>query len=453
MNTPIFDFVSEYIKKDYSRLHMPGHKGQAFLGCEKYDITEVNGADSLYFADGIIEESEKNASHLFGSNTFYSAEGSSLCIKAMLYLALMYSKNKRKSDKRPVAIAGRNAHKAFIDSAILLDFDIKWIYSDSQSYLSCDVTSEKPENIIEKTVKQENVFAFYITSPDYLGNMFSPSQMADIKAVCEKYDIPFIVDNAHGAYLKFLEASMHPIDFGADLVCDSAHKTLPVLTGGAYLHISEKFGACFNKSVKGALSLFGSTSPSYLILQSLDLANKYLAEDYRKKLSKTVKAVEEAKKRLINKGFCLCGNEPLKITISPKSYGYTGSEVSEILEEKNIVCEFSDPDFIVFMLSAENKEEEIKRLCDELCLIKKRTKIKDKPPFAVANEQVMSIREAFFSEKEEIGIEKSVGKILAGANISCPPAVSIAVCGERITEKTVEAFRYYKKEKCSVIKE
>ena len=110
MNTPIFDFVREYEKKKSIRLHMPGHKGNDFLGFEKHDITEIDGADSLFEAEGIIFESEKNAGEIFGCDTFYSCEGSSLCIRAMLYLACAYAV---RNNKKPFILAGRNAHKSF----------------------------------------------------------------------------------------------------------------------------------------------------------------------------------------------------------------------------------------------------------------------------------------------------------------------------------------------------
>jgi len=451
VNTPIFDFVSEYEKKDCLRFHMPGHKGQSYLGCEAFDITEITGADSLYQADGIIEESEKNAGLLFESDTFYSAEGSSLCIKAMLYLARMYYKKRNKINKRQTVIAGRNAHKSFIDAAALLDFDVEWIYS-SGSYMTCDVTLEKIEAIFKKS---ENVSAVYITSPDYLGNMTDKEEMKKISEFCKKNGILFLVDNAHGAYLKFLEQSLHPTDFGADMVCDSAHKTLPVLTGGAYLHIS-KTASCFLKeNAKSALSLFGSTSPSYLILQSLDLANKYLSEGYTEKLCGFLKKVNEAKKKLKENGYLIYTDEPLKITISAKSYGYKGDELAKILEEDNIICEFSDPDFVVFMLTPENKDDELKKLIKKLLLIEKRAEIFEKMHETVVLKRAMSIREAVFSNKEEVYIEDCVGRILAASNISCPPAVSIAVCGEIITKEAVEAFSYYtkSKKKCLVVKE
>ncbi|MBR2078711.1 MAG: amino acid decarboxylase, partial [Clostridia bacterium] len=120
MNTPIVDFVKSYESKNALQLHMPGHKGKTFLGLERHDITEIDGADVLYSPDGIIEESENNASALFGTrHTYYSTEGSSLCIRAMVYLACL-------GKEKPLIIAGRNVHKAFIYAAALCDCEVKW---------------------------------------------------------------------------------------------------------------------------------------------------------------------------------------------------------------------------------------------------------------------------------------------------------------------------------------
>ena len=111
MNTPIADFVKKYSYDEYVRFHMPGHKGNAFLGCEAFDITEVKGADALYEANGIIEESEKNAATLFGTKrTVYSTEGSSQCIKAMLHLALTYKKRSGRIQTPPQSDHGRKAN-------------------------------------------------------------------------------------------------------------------------------------------------------------------------------------------------------------------------------------------------------------------------------------------------------------------------------------------------------
>ena len=139
MDTPICDYVKGYAHSDALRLHMPGHKGKGPLGVESLDITEIGGADVLYAAEGIIRRSQANAAALFGTGrTVYSAEGSSLCIRAMLYLAMLQA---RADGKTPRIAAGRNAHKVFMTAAALLDLDIDWIYPTTQgTVLACDLT-------------------------------------------------------------------------------------------------------------------------------------------------------------------------------------------------------------------------------------------------------------------------------------------------------------------------
>ena len=231
MNTPICDFVRSYAAKDPLRLHMPGHKGRPVLGPEALDITEVEGADVLYHARGIIRESEENAASLFGTAaTFYSTEGSSLCIRAMLHLALLQAKEE---GREPLILAGRNAHKTFLSAIALLDLEVEWLYpSQEAGLLSCPV---EPAQLEAAFAGERKPTAVYVTAPDYLGNLLDIRALAEL---CHRHGALLLVDNAHGAYLHFLPQPIHPMDLGADLCCDSAHKTLPVLTGGAYLHIS-----------------------------------------------------------------------------------------------------------------------------------------------------------------------------------------------------------------------
>lgn len=445
MNTPICDFVRKYAESEKVRLHMPGHKGRNLIGVESIDITEFSGADSFYEADGIIKESEANASSLFGCRTFYSTEGSSHCIRAMLYLAVLYAKS---IGRKPLILAGRNAHRTFISAAALLDFDVEWLYpSADESYLTCIINSE----ILDETLNSmtEKPVALYITNPDYLGNCVD---IKSISSVCRKHGVLLIVDNAHGAYLRFLSESYHPIDLGADICCDSAHKTLPVLTGGAYLHISGNAPAAFSGFAKNALAMFGSTSPSYVIMQSLDAANKYISDGYSEKLDAYIEKVSELKKELVSYGYSFIGDEPLKLTFDIKKFGYTGYEFSRLLSENNIECEFSDPDYLVLMLTPENGTDDLKILRDTLLSIHKKEEITVRPPCFDKPEKVMSIREASFSVWERIPVSQSIGRILAVSDVSCPPAVPVAVSGEIIDEHAVRCFEYYGTEYCTVIK-
>ena len=443
MNTPIVDFIDRYRQSEALRLHMPGHKGNQRQGMEPYDITEIDGADSLYEASGIIRESEQNAGSLFGAHTFYSTEGSSQCIRAMVYLSMMHAKQHGRS---PRILAGRNAHRAFITAVALLDVDVEWLYpSEQDGYLSCSVEEEA----LECALLTHKPTALYLTSPDYLGNTVDICAAAQ---VCRRHGVLLLVDNAHGAYLKFLQPSCHPMDLGADLCCDSAHKTLPVLTGGAYLHISKQAPSALVEQAKSALALFGSTSPSYLILRSLDAVNAYLCEEYPIRLQTFTTVVQQVKSALLSHGYRLYGNEPLKLTLCTKPYGYEGYAFAQLLQQHGLVCEFADPDFVVLMLTPELGEQGLHRLREVLLSIQPQPSLVTCPPTVEPMQRVLSVREAIFAEKETIPVTQSVGRVLASTALCCPPAVSAVVGGERITEQTRAYFEYYGIVTCSVVK-
>lgn len=436
ISTPVCDFVRAYAASAPVRLHMPGHKGRGILGCESLDITEIRGADDLYHPEGILARSEENASRLFGCRTVYSAEGSSLAIRAMLYLAYTRSGCKGR------CLAGRNAHKSFLHTAVLLDFPISWLWA-GDSYLSCPVTAEIVEAAI--LAEQEKPFAVYLTSPDYLGNL---APVGEIANVCHRHGVPLLVDNAHGAYLKFLPRSLHPMDLGADLCSDSAHKTLPVLTGGAYLHMGPDWTT---EEAKAAMALFGSTSPSWLILQSLDGANPAM-ERLPGDIAALAPHIAALKGALLAHGFALVGAEPLKITVHAAKFGYSGEEMAEILEKQGIFCEFADGDFLVFMLTPRNTPEELDRLRAALCALPRGVR-QEEPPIALARPKAACTpRQAAFAPRETIPVENSLGRILALANVSCPPAVPIVMCGEEIDEAAREALCRCGIEEVTVIK-
>jgi len=435
MNTPIADFVRRYAASDTARLHMPGHKGRAFLGCEALDITEISGADALYEADGIIAQSEKNAAALFGSaRTLFSTEGSSQCIRAMLHLCLQ----NRAPGTRPVVVAARNVHKAFVFAAALLDFEIVWLWPERMiSLCACKVSPEALESALASL--DAPPAAVYLTSPDYLGGM---ADIAALARVCHDHGTVLAVDNAHGAYLRFLSPSLHPMDLGADICCDSAHKTLPVLTGGAYLHIAKRAPAAFSRQAKQAMALFGSTSPSYLTLMSLDLCNAYLTDGYAQRLSETVRRIGEVKAQLAENGWRVLPSDPLKLTIDACCAGTTGTALAQRLRENGIECEFADPEAVVLMLTPENTQQELDRLT--AALGKNHAQPRPQPVLPVAKgRRVLSVREAVFAPHETMPASQALGRICGAPTVACPPAIPIAVSGEEITQEALALFAHY----------
>lgn len=447
MDTPILDFLKSYQAGGTARLHMPGHKGRGPLGVEGLDLTEIRGADSLYEADGIIAQSEANAAELFGSRrTFYSTEGSSQCIRAMLALA----RANRPDGTSPHVLAARNAHKAFLYAAALLDLEVEWLWPEEEkgSVCACPIT---PGGLEEALLAMESPpMAVYLTSPDYLGHVADIAALAD---VAHRHGSLLLVDNAHGAYLRFLEEPCHPLDLGADLCCDSAHKTLPVLTGGAYLHISKTAPSGIEDGAREALALFGSTSPSYLTLASLDACNAYLAGVGPKEMARAIKGLDELKKALTGQGWVLVGEEPLKLTLDAARRGWSGQELADLLREKGVECEYADPDYVVLMVAGNTGEEDFRRVAAALAGAAQRPAGKGAPFVIPRGEKILSIRQALLGPQKSLTVEAALGCVLADPSVSCPPAVPILVCGEKITPPAVEAFRYYGRETCLVVRE
>ncbi len=473
MTTPIYDFVTNYIASGTSRLHMPGHKGHGPLCVENRDITEIRGADVLCEGQGIIGESEANASALFGTGmTLYSTEGSSLAIRAMLYLALLRSRSAAGSPvgqpltSRPLVLAARNAHKAFLYACAMLDCDVEWIYpeeNDLNSVCACHPSPAQVKEQLARLKAEERVpFAVYLTSPDYLGTL------ADVRGIADAAgEIPLLVDNAHGAYLHFLAEPCHPMDLGAWMCCDSAHKTLPVLTGGAYLHLSERAAREVGSEARQAMALFGSSSPSYLILQSLDLCNRYLADSFPKKLAECCRRVAGLRTYLEVLGIHAADSEPLKLVINAAPL--TGEQLAGIFRRYLVEPEFSDIHYLVCMFTPENPTEDYLRIVqifrdttDVWTAITEAAEHGTLPGIpAVLPEQplllkplprAMSLREAVFSFHETIDVRESAGRILGQMTVSCPPAVPIAVSGEILPEELIPVFLAYGIEKISVVR-
>lgn len=430
MDTPIIDFLEAYKASGTLRCHMPAHKGKTrFSFGLADDITEISGADSLFEADGIIAQSERNMSSLYGTAaTVYSAGGSTLCIQAML--AIMKREGRR-------VFAARNAHRAFLNAAALLDLDVDWIMPEySSSLLSGEVTAAAAAAALSGCRGEGCI---YLTSPDYTGKI---ADIASIAEVCREYDARLIVDNAHGAHLAFVPDNIHPMALGADMCCDSAHKMLPALTGAAMLHTSRKEYASL---LKPAMGLFGSTSPSYLIMASLDQCNRYISERIRGDITAGIEQISLLKKRFAGR-LLFADGDPFHITIRAAESGINGDRLAGLLRENACECEYSDSELVILLMSPVNATDDYEKLGDaiekSLCGVelfpqKAKAFSFNKP------ERAMSIREAVFAESETVSVEDACGRVCAAVNVPCPPAIPIAASGEIINAECVEIFKRY----------
>lgn len=429
MNTPLIDFLREYAQSNTVRAHMPGHKGTL----SKYDITEIFGADSLFEADGVIFAGERYTAQLYGSYaSFWSAGGSTLCIQAML-LAM-------KQDGRNIT-AIRNVHRSFVNTCSMLNLNVDWILPEYDNGILSGIINPQT---VEEHLRRNGRTCLYVTSPDYTGRMADIKTLAEI---CHKYDAPLLVDNAHGAHLAFMPDNIHPIALGADMCCDSMHKMLVGLTGSAVLHTSSEYYAT---KLKQCMSMFGSTSPSYLILASLDYCNRYINEEIQHDITENLRYITEFREKF---SLDFTDGDPFHITI--KFHDYNGNEIAHIMRENGAECEYSDENILVLLMSPKCVHADYVRIATSLRNAMNTAEnriISDMPFLTELPERAMSMGEAVFLPSEEIPVEQADGRVCASVKVPCPPAIPIAVCGEIINRECIEIFKRYSIKKVMVVK-
>ena len=224
-----------------------------------------------------------------------------------------------------------------------------------------------------------------------------------------------------------------------------------MLTGGAYLHLSHRVADLADQA-EHALALFASTSPSYLILQSLDGVNPYLAGDYPAALATCCDRVAALKAALVAAGYTLAGEEPTKVTVATKPYGYTGEQMAAYLAQRGIHVEFADPDYLVLMISPENTPEDLQTVQTALTALPKAEPLTSTPPTLTPPQAAIGLRRALFAPAETLPLERCIGRVLASPTVGCPPAVPVLVGGEVVDESAAAVFRYYGYDTIRVVK-
>ena len=426
--TPLYNRLIEHNKLNRASFHTPGHKCGGFFdgGIISLDYTELPDTDALYEANDVILKTEIRAAELFGAErSLISAGGCSLAIQAMLKIA---------SERGGKLLCARNAHRSAVNAIALLGIEPVWISPDRENGFTGRISPKKVEEILSA---DRDMKACYITSPSYYGEI---SDIPAISEICHKHDVMLLVDNAHGSHLAFMKDNMHPISNGADMSACSLHKTLPVLTGGALLNIANPE---LSENAKDAMALFGSTSPSYIIMSSIDLCVDYMSGEGKKayaeceKKVKVLKYLAESRGIRQPKGLC----DPLRITLNTASVGLAGEEQEKYFEGHGIDCEFCDGENAVFICTPFNSDEDFERLERAIKEIPLGKCINSKGVFTEAPIRKLSVREAMLSVSETVSTEESVGRIAATTACPCPPGIPLIMPGEIISGKIAEMLQ------------
>lgn len=418
MPTPLYTALLEHKKCGRASFHTPGHKnnpGALPPDLLSLDFTELPDTDSLFEAAGPIARAEELTAELFGAKrTCISAGGCTLCIQAMFQLA---------APNGGKIVCSRVLHRSAVNTMALLDLTPVWAM---------------PGELLSVLSKTPDAKAVYVTSPNYYG------QLLDIPAIaeaCRARDIPLLVDNAHGAHLMFTEPKLHPLALGASMTACSAHKTLNVLTGGAWLNIAD---ARYAEGAKEAMTLFGSTSPAYPVMASLDLAREWLRL-HRGEFLPLQKKVADIKATARERGISLPEGltDPTRITLNTASIGITGTDAAEIFRGAGVEPEFADGAHVVLIATPFNTDDDFMRLKNAIALLpvsRPLPETAELPPLPAVK---MSLREAVFAPSETLLLAQAAGRIAAEAACPCPPGVPVVMPGEEITKEILRFLRGY----------
>lgn len=422
--TPLYDRLIQHEALNRASFHTPGHKGRFFEpSLMRLDYTELPDTDALYEANDVILQTEQRAAELFGAGrSLISAGGCSLAIQAMLRLA---------SIRGGRILCARNAHRSAVNAMALLGVDPIWLIPDGGNGYTGRIA---PQDLEASLKENPDITACYITSPSYYGELCDISAISEI---CHKYNVWLLVDNAHGSHLALLRENRHPLTLGADMTACSLHKTLPVLTGGALLNIAKGIPS---DEAKQAMALFGSTSPSYIIMSSIDLCISYMngkgREDYRRceDTAAKLRALADSRGIPCPQGEC----DPLRLTLNTAAVGLVGQAQQEYFEGCGIDCEFCDGENAVLIITPFNNEDDIDRVRKAILEMPVSAAVIPERRSIILPEKKMTIREAMLSPSEETDILSSIGRIAADTACPCPPGVPLIMPGELITSDIAE---------------
>ncbi|MDD3223935.1 MAG: aminotransferase class I/II-fold pyridoxal phosphate-dependent enzyme [Clostridium sp.] len=455
--TPLFDALMEYVNRNTIPFHVPGHKKgygmdeefKNFIGenAFKIDVTVFKLVDSLHHPTGPIKKAQELAAKAYGAKaSFISVSGTSGAIEAMIMSVV------KDGDK---IIIPRNVHKS-VTGAVILSGAVP-IYMqpelDKEIGIAHGVTPETVENTLKENPDAKAVL---LINPTYYG---VATDIKKIAKIVHSHNIPLIVDEAHGPHLGFNDRlPVSAIDAGADMCAQSTHKIIGALTQCSLLHVcSDRIDI---HKVQQVLNILQTTSPSYILMASLDCARRQIAFHGKELLDYAIDLCTYTRNE-INKipGFYCFGEEilekdgvysldPTKVTITCRDLGITGYKLDTILSEKyHIQMELSDLYNVLMVGSFGDKKENVEKLLAALREISseyygkgnKKSDFIDIPPIP---EQILIPRKAFYGDKISIPLSESSGEISGEFLLAYPPGIPVLCPGERITP---EIINYIKK--------
>ena len=432
MEAPIYNRLIEYHRKRRISFAMPGHKNGRGLMPELYqcDVTELSATVDLHHEDEYVKRANELLSERFGTKrSFIMTGGSTAGVQAMI------SSVCRPGD---TVLASADCHKSVVNACAICGCRLRLIptRTDDEFAVPCglcdfDIT--------------DDVKAVIVVSPDYYGRV---KNIEYIAKKCHDAKVPLLVDEAHGAHFtaddRFPESA---VELGADMVCQSAHKTLNALTGAAYLHVmGDRVDL---KRVKRALSAFQSSSPPYPVAASADTARAALSEI---SYDDIIKECSEFKKAIANttKIKALANDDETRIVLCFREYETTGFEIDRLLSERyGIDVEMADHMNIVLIATPWNEHRDFMALfralhdiCDGLNGREKEIKVKLPPPHS----GVLSPSSAWYADTEMIRIDEAEGRMSAQTVTVYPPGIAVILPGTVVRKEDIQYITELEKE-------
>lgn len=449
-----------YSQEDYYPFHMPGHKRNpdtvnTDLPFDR-DITEIEGFDNLHHPEGILKKAQETAANVYGTKEcYYSVNGSTAALLAAVSAAV---------PRKGQILVARNCHKAVYHALYLRNLIPTYVYPqmDQKWWINGGISPDKVERAL---AENPEIKAVLLTSPTYDGVV---SDIEKIAEIVHRYEIPLIVDEAHGAHFHF--SNYFPTsaaELGADLVIQSFHKTLPSMTQTAVLHnCSDRVDS---RLIRRFMGIYQSSSPSYILMASMDACMEKMSSDGNEMFREFTKILEKARRRLSECKYIRLVSPEIgpagvfdydrsKLLFSTRYASMTGSELAQILLEKyHIQVEMETEHYVLALAAVGDSEEGFERLCQAIEEIdqeeaqKKKEKREAEEPKAgrtayTSLSQFMSITEAMESESEIRKLEESVGRISAEFGYLYPPGIPLIVPGEQITGQFIRNMRIYMEE-------